>query len=394
MHLTPKQSEFVSRVMNSDKPIHAWAGSIRSGKTFGAAVAFTGLMMRERPGDQFLLAGRTIGALQRNVFPYLFGIAKHYGWKCFSKMPTSNPYLSVNGRIAYLFGGSSASSEHSVAGVGVKGGLIDEVTRVPEAFYYQCAARLSESPNARLLLTLNKGNPNHWFCLGPWADTAIVERTESTLDDNQALDARARATLKTMFTGAFKARLIDNKWAALKGLVYDLKTIASPEPDYSQYEMAMDWGPSGVTTGLVFGKRPGGYDVVDEYYHDGRETGRLDAEVHARRVAEMGYRLNRVIVDPSAIPLISALRQKRFHVISANNELRRGVVAVVNAFSRGTLRVFEGCKNLIRESGGYEWDEYEDKPRKGNDHCCDALRYGVFRLLPVYRSHVEAYSGF
>ncbi len=74
--------------------------------------------------------------------------------------------------------------------------------------------------------------------------------------------------------------------------------------------------------------------------------------------------------------------------------LRRGIIAVVNVFSRGFLRVFESCLNLIRESGGYEWDELEDKPRKGNNYCCDALRYGVFRLLPLSRSSSVVYSGF
>ena len=75
----------------------------------------------------------------------------------------------------------------------------------------------------------------------------------------------------------------------------------------------------------------------------------------------------------------------------ADNEVVPGIVATASRLSSGHVVVHQRCENLIREMGGYVWDDTaadkgEDKPVKEADHGCDALRYFVYSTSKAYRN--------
>ena len=55
-----------------------------------------------------------------------------------------------------------------------------------------------------------------------------------------------------------------------------------------------------------------------------------------------------------------------------------GIRDTAVCLQRGTIRIFDTCKETIKELEGYAWDDKaEDRPVKVNDHMMDALRYFV-----------------
>lgn len=102
-------------------------------------------------------------------------------------------------------------------------------------------------------------------------------------------------------------------------------------------------------------------------------------------------------------------------LIKANNEVLAGINRVseylridpnrVNPITgkKGspTLFIFETCRNLILEIPNYIWAETnseinpKERPKKVNDHACDALRYGIIsRPSPSKMKKVIPYNSF
>lgn len=91
----------------------------------------------------------------------------------------------------------------------------------------------------------------------------------------------------------------------------------------------------------------------------------------------------------------NALAGYRTKVVPADNQVRPGIAAVQQIMHHNSelgeparLRVHESCKWTIQEIGDYRWrphptidEEFTDEPVKVNDHCMDAMRYGVFSHL-------------
>ena len=62
----------------------------------------------------------------------------------------------------------------------------------------------------------------------------------------------------------------------------------------------------------------------------------------------------------------------------------KGISAVASELVQGRLTISPDCVHTLGEIPSYVWDtKYaascgEDRPLKENDHCCDAMRYGVY----------------
>ena len=210
-------------------------------------------------------------------------------------------------------------------------------------------------------------------------------RLENTIDENKFLSRKVVERYKSAYSGHYHKRFIENEWAAAGGVVYPTWTEDAAELEAGgEVVVGMDWGVAGVTAALFFTKREYGWQIVGEYYHDGRRTGRLRDEHHAAAMLKQPFKVKEIVIDPSAIPLHDALRAKGFRVVTANNDIQRGIITVDHAFRQGTLRVRKGgCPSLLAELDAYIWSAVDDKPVKKDDHACDAMRYASMRLLPL-----------
>ncbi|MBQ1441643.1 MAG: PBSX family phage terminase large subunit [Clostridia bacterium] len=379
-------------------------GAIRSGKTLSMSLSFVMWATQNFSGANFALCGKTVTSLRRNVISPLEQMLSSLPYS-FSDRRTDNLItVSYRGRenYFYLFGGKDEASRDLIQGITLAGVLFDEVALMPESFVNQATARCSVE-GAKWWFNCNPEGPYHWFKTG-WIDRASERRllyVHFLMTDNLTLSQRTLDRYRGMYTGVFARRFILGEWSAADGVIYsmfdDSKNVAedipfSPERDF----VAVDYGTFNPCVFLHFFAAGTGDNIshyVDrEYFHDGRcsQNGvpaqKDDGQYSSDMLAFTGGRRDvPIIIDPSASSFITRLRHDGFtNVIPAKNSVAKGISVVSSQLVRERLLLSPECVHTLGEIPSYVWDSKyaascgEDRPLKENDHCCDALRYGVY----------------
>jgi PBSX family phage terminase large subunit len=361
-------------------------GAIRSGKTSLMTVAFIDWAMREFNNQRFGLCGKTVDSCTKNlVMPYLgmtYGQQKYnIKWRRADKLLVIQQGNREN--IFEVFGGKDESSFTLIQGRTLAGVLMDEVVLMPRSFVEQACARCSVE-GSKLWFNCNPGSPAHWFYT-EWIQKAKEHNAlhlHFDLTDNPALSDKIIERYKSMYTGVFYRRYIGGEWCVAEGLVYDFgeDNITDEIPDNGEYYISIDYGTLNPFSAGLWCLVGGKAVRIKEYYYSGRSTSvqRTDEEYcdDVVKLAE-GYKIKRVIVDPSAASFITALRKRNFSVIQANNEVLDGIRRVAVYLRRGDIKIHRSCVNSISEFGLYCWNDKatEDAVIKENDHAMDDIRY-------------------
>ena len=138
---------------------------------------------------------------------------------------------------------------------------------------------------------------------------------------------------------------------------------------------------------------------------------RENAAEYRRRLRELRVKISYVVGDPSiqntsAITRTSIQTEYVEHgvpIALGNNDVRGGIARVQNRFAKRLLFVSRRCRHTLRELNNYRWDRYastkievrrnkKETPLKRNDHCMDALRYGVMSR-PAYQDELDESVG-
>ncbi|OOC42182.1 PBSX family phage terminase large subunit [Thermosipho sp. 1074] len=374
---------------HKDKDIVIADGSIRSGKTIAMIVSFLMWSQYTFSGKDFILAGKTIGALKRNVVKPMLQILNTWKWDY--KYNRSENYIIIGSNTYYMFGANNEASQDVLQGLTAAGALADEVTLFPENFVEQMIGRCSIE-GSKIFMNCNPGSPFH-YVKTEFIDKALekqVYHLHFTLDDNLTLSEKIKKRYKKMFTGLFYKRYILGLWVLAEGVIYDMfdadKHVIKEVPKCDEYIVSIDYGTGNPTVFLLIGIKEAKYYVIDEYYYSGRDTGRQKtdseyADDFVNFVKEKN--ITAVYADPSAASFIAELRKRGYYVIPADNVVLDGIRYVANLISQDRLFVHEKCRNTITEFTVYSWDPKaaqrgEDKPLKEHDHTMDALRYGIF----------------
>ena len=212
------------------------------------------------------------------------------------------------------------------------------------------------------------------------------------MDDNYSLDPKVKARYESLYTGVFRERYIEGKWAVADGIVYtqwDDKYIIDKfdEPDWYEWYISMDYGtlnPCSMGLWCVTDEKA---VRVAEYYYEARKKGvsRTDEEHYAELERLAGDRdIQQVIIDPSAASFIECVkRHGRFNVRKANNDVLGGIRRTSTLIKAGRILVDRSCKGFLKEIHLYRWDEKArtDTVLKENDHAMDDTRYLVNTVL-------------
>ena len=360
-------------------------GSIRSGKTVSMAVGFILWSMSNFDGQIFGICGRTIQSLRRNVILHLrdwvpedLEISERRG---------ENMLVVSDGcgreNIYYLFGGKDESSYALVQGITLAGALLDEVVLMPQSFVEQVIARCSVA-GSKLWFNCNPGGPEHWFNKN-WvlkSKEMNALHIHFTMQDNYSLAPEIRERYERMYTGVFYQRYVLGLWVLAEGLVYSFgeENITDERPKGAEYYISIDYGTLNPFSAGLWSVTGDKAVRIKEYYYSGRENSRnmTDAE-YCDKVAELadGYEIKRVIVDPSGASFIEALRQRKFKVLGAKNDVLDGIRRTSVYLKDGNIKIHRSCTDSIREFGLYRWDEKknDDSVIKKNDHAMDDIRY-------------------
>lgn len=375
-------------------------GAIRSGKTICMSLSFVMWAMYEFDGENFGMAGKTIGSFRRNVLFWLKRMLESRGYGV-EEHRLDNYMIVRHGdreNFFYFFGGKDERSQDLIQGITLAGLYCDEVALMPESFFNQATARCSVE-GSKWWVNCNPEGPYHWFKT-EWID----KRQEKNLlylhfmmEDNLSLSEKIRQRYRNMYSGVFFKRYILGQWVAAEGLIYDMfdEDIHTfgvdnvPEllkNSKTSPVVSCDYGTQNATVFLLWVKADGVSYCVKEYYYSGRTTEhqKTDSEYADDLEAWLdGTTVRRVIVDPSAASFIAELRKRGFRVKKAKNDVLDGIRCTSTEIAEGRLKICAECKNTLREIASYTWDVKAadrglDKPVKENDHACDAMRYYVY----------------
>ena len=361
-------------------------GAIRSGKTVFMTIAFVDDAMRRFNNQRFGICGKTVDSTVKNIItPYVgLNYAKEkysITWKRTDKLLVVSNGEHEN--IFEVFGGKDESSFMLIQGRTLAGVLFDEVALQPQSFVEQALARCSVE-GSKFWFNCNPDVPNHWFYRS-WVQKAKEHNAlhlHFQLEDNPSLSEKIINRYKTMYSGVFYRRYILGEWCVAEGLVYDFgeDNITEEIPKSGEYYLSIDYGTMNPFSCGLWCVLGGKAVRIKEYYYSGRgEKIMKTDEEYCDEVEKLteGYKITKIIVDPSAASFIAALRKRGFTVQKANNEVIDGIRRTSVYLKEGKILIHRNCADAIREFGLYRWDEKstEDKVVKENDHAMDEIRY-------------------
>ena len=371
-------------------------GAVRSGKTVSMVVGFFLWSMASFEGGTFAVCGKTVGALRRNVTEHLHEwlgpLLTVREWRTENKLVVSDRQGREN--TYYLFGGRDESSCQLIQGITLCGVLLDEAALMPKSFVEQACARCSE-PGSKLWFNCNPESPEHWLYT-QWIQKAAQKnllRLHFTMDDNPALTPAIRSRYENLYTGVFYRRFILGQWCMAEGLVYDFdpkRHVRQSETTGGRYYISVDYGTRNPFSAGLWQVAEGKACRIREFYHSGRESGRmLTDEEYCDALETLAGEcpVEQVVVDPSAASFIAALRRRgKFSVRKAVNEVLPGIRLVASLLKAGVLQIDPSCRDAIREFRLYRWEDRgeQDCVVKENDHAMDDIRYFCATVLRRY----------
>ncbi|MDD4608956.1 MAG: PBSX family phage terminase large subunit [Bacteroidaceae bacterium] len=364
-------------------------GAIRSGKTVSMALSFIFWAMESFQEENFAMCGKTIGSFRRNVLMVLKLMLRSRGYKFKDHRADNLLEVSRKGftNYFYIFGGKDERSQDLIQGITLAGLFCDEVALMPESFVNQATGRCSVD-GSKFWFNCNPAGPAHWFKLN-WInvstgylskediDKAISEGKELknilylhfTMDDNLSLSEKIKARYRSMYTGVFFKRYILGLWIAAEGIIYDLfcnskeDFIIDKAPPIISAVIGIDFGGTGSAHSFTLtGFTPGMREVVvlDEYYHNNKEKGRLSpAELDAAFVdfakrAKVKYKVHDVYCDSAEQTLIEGLTiaaAKARLGVEVKNAIKGPIndrIAFYNSLmAQGRFKILKHCKATI-----------------------------------------------
>lgn len=398
-------------------------GSIRSGKTISMETSFMQWSQEMFSGETFIIAGKSIGSLKRNVILPLLQILEAWGWKYNYNM--SDNYIEVGSNVYFLFGANNEASFKILQGLTAAGALADEVALFPASFFNQMVGRCSVK-NSKIFCNCNPDNPYHYFKL-EYIDKAKEKKIlylHFTLNDNLTLSQEIKDRYKRMFTGVFFKRYVLGLWVIAEGIIYDMfsekiHVVDCSHIKFSKFYISCDYGTYNALSFGLWGFNP--FDEIwykyKNYYYSGKETGKqkedsqyyIDLEsfivdnitkerflgnipdeiIKEKKENEYIIKkfLSGIVIDPSASSFIATIRNDgKYHIIKAENDVLEGIRNMSTALATNMIKFDKSCTDSIREKYSYKWDDKacergEDKPVKQFDHCCDEERYFCNTIL-------------
>ena len=383
-------------IMDGMKNTALLCGDVGSGKT---AIACRAILEHAKKNYkkifkdrqlQYIIAGTSVGKIEEDIMPLLIQEYHNMGHIDEKYNGSKNIFTAFDARFRFA-GINDAASIKRILGANAAGGIVDELTVFDEEIWGVIDSRMRIG-DTRLIATFNPAGSSNWVREIYENDSYDAFKLFFKLDDNPALseDATYKQRLESNLSPHMKARLLQGIWADPDGLVYPNGfSIIKNKVPYTKIIAGVDQGVENPCTAVFIGKTIYGvYHIIDEYYHPGESL--LSAEEHAYNIKSKGDNLgcSLYVVDPSGSPLKVALeKQYKAKIKDGNNAVEEGIGYVQEFTNEGKLYIINGkAPNTLRESHLYKWDKERslklgrDVPKKENDHCMDALRYGIMHF--------------
>ena len=287
----------------------------------------------------------------------------------------------------------------------------------PEDIFNECLMRLVDT-DGYYWISMTPLIEMSWIkdrIYDPWAngeESIYVQEVDTEENPHISIDALNRITRGLTAEERLARRA--GKFISYTGLVF--AGSFSPKPyteggnvihdivdeNFHQYTkswghfVCMDHGYANPTVFLFCCYDSDGRIIVYDEIYEIRKIVRENAYLYLQRVESLQIKPIYVVGDPSiqntsAITRTSIQTEYVEHgvpVALGNNDVRAGLVRMQNRFAKRLLFVTNRCVNTLKELENYRWDRFassklearrnkKESPLKKNDHCMDALRYGV-----------------
>lgn len=371
-------------------------GSIRAGKTIAMIDSFITWSLDAHEGQNFILSGKTMGALKRNVLNPLFQIliAKGIPYKY---IRSDDPRVEIGSNVYYLFGGDNERSQDKVQGLTAAGAYLDEVVLMPRSFVDQVMGRCSVD-GAKYFFNCNPGHPKHWF------KTEYIDKAKEknflvlhfSMDDNLSLSEKVKDRLKRMFSGVFYKRNILGLWVVADGLVYaeyksETHNISREKMlemvkanAFKEYIAGTDFGVTSPMTGNIYGiTRDNEAYQIAEYYKTNQTTENL-GEWYLLQEEWLGRKIRAIFCDSAEPDRILTLKKMGLRAMDGKKEINAGLNTVKVMFKNNRLYICEEeCPNTANELATYRYpppddpQAKKDQPLDEDNHSMDGKRYAL-----------------
>lgn len=397
---SPKSKDFFN---NSDAWINIAEGAVRSSKTVTCSARWLKFLC-ESPHDEFLMSGKTITTLKRNVLTNFFKMLNTEDiWYHHDRYEN---ILEVEDKTIYLMGFNDEGATDVVAGMTVGGWYGDEVTRNPKSTIEMAISRCS-LPGAKMFLNMNPSSPYHFLYTDyinnkELLQAGTVKVWKFLLEDNpnlpkQYVDELIRVNKKNPL---FYKRNILGQWVIAEGAIYDMFDeevhVYNSPVEVDDMNITCDYGVSTVTTFGVIGYKKdiingNTYYLMDETYYDAETKGvtqsdndRVDDLVELQDKHHLNKN-NTIFLPHDAASLKAAAKKDKrikMKVKTYAPDTFEDITTIQNLFATNRFFINSSCKNSITQAQSYCWDTKaqqrgEDKPLKVDDHCPDMWRGGI-----------------
>lgn len=398
-------------------------GSIRAGKSLPESVSFIEWGMATYNNETLGMAGKTLGALRRNVIGPLLRVLPGRGYQVKNIRSSETPLLKVSkGRRTnefHLFGGNNESSQDPVLGFTGGGFYFDQVELMPRSFVETAEGRCSLE-DAKLWYNCNPQGANHWFYqdyLQKLQEKKLLH-LHFLMDDNLSLSAKTRARYERRWPkgSVFYNRNILGLWVMAEGRVF---SFFSDSPDagfvvdhvpnhFIEYLVALDYGISNPFIAQLWGLSGGCWYILNEFNWDSVKQQKQKSnpdyiEDMARLINWNGKPVfpKKILVPPEENGFIRDLKragQTRPNICGVNaadNAIMPGIEDMTTLLSLGKCKIYRpNCPVTIRSLNELLWDpkaqsQGKDMYLKGGsgaaDHGCDCSRYASRYAAKVLR---------
>ncbi|MFT8362918.1 MAG: PBSX family phage terminase large subunit [Sporolactobacillus sp.] len=382
-----------------ESPVHTYdgiiaEGTIRSGKTISMIDSFITWSQASFEGQSFIVGGKTVAALTRNVLEPMFQILNAKGIPFRYVRAADERHIVIGSNTYYLFGGNNERSQDVVQGLTAAGAYLDEAVLMPKSFVNQVTARCSID-GAKYFFNCNPGPPKHWIKMDiiDKKNERNVAVLHFTMDDNLSLSQDVKDRLARQYSGVFYRRFILGQWVAATGIVYDMfdekKHVISRETirnmihnnDFHSYIAGVDWGITSPMVGLIYGLTRDHKAVeVAEFYKTHQQTQDL-VRWFKMQETDLGKQIRVIFCDSAETDRIIDLRKEGLRAKAGAKGINAGINTCMTMFKNDRILINEDCRNTINELLTYAYPEPDDPkakqdlPLDENNHAMDAQAY-------------------
>lgn len=367
LSLFPRQMRFVQDASRYPAAI----GGIGSGKTFVGAAKTVSRLGRQEFG---LICAPTYKMLRDATQRTLFDMLKSLGIEYVHHKGDNHVTIPASGH-EIIF--RSLDDPDNLRGPNVAYTWVDEAAYITAEAWRIVKGRTRVGDRQQAWITgTPKGRNWIWEEWVRDADDAHPLYRFRT-DENPTLDKDFARSLG--YEGRFAEQELGGEFVSFDGLVYDMfdrqRNVCSVDTEEWRTVLGVDVGARNPTVVLVIKiAGDGRIHIAEEHYQRGMGSTAILSMIEEAADATQP---DAIYIDPSAAAYIDDLQADGYPAEKADNDIQTGIQRVTTAFADG-LTVDQSCINTITEFESYQYPENGgDKPIKQNDHCMDALRYGI-----------------